>query len=90
MDSSAIPKAFFDHQKWYMATLSSLSDSADAKATTSTTTKIIHTYTKSIQGFSATLTLSELEALKSSTGFISYTRDRPLKLHTTHSSQFLV
>lgn len=89
MDSSAIPKAFFDHQKWYMATLSSLSDSADAKATTSTTTKIIHTYTKSIQGFSATLTLSELEALKSSTGFISYTRDRPLKLHTTHSSQFL-
>lgn len=89
MDSSAIPKAFFDHQKWYLATLSSLSDSANAKTTTSTTTKIIHTYTNSIQGFSATLTLSELEALKSSPGFISYTRDRPLKLHTTHSSQFL-
>ncbi|PRQ48004.1 putative tripeptidyl-peptidase II [Rosa chinensis] len=89
MDSSAMPKAFFDHHKWYLATLSSLSDGVNAEATTSTTTKLIYTYTNAIQGFSATLTLSELESLKSSLGFISYIRDRPLKLLTTRSSRFL-
>ncbi|XP_062003246.1 subtilisin-like protease SBT1.9 [Rosa rugosa] len=89
MDPSAMPKAFFDHHKWYLATLSSLSDGVNAEATTSTTTMLIYTYTNAIQGFSATLTLSELESLKSSLGFISYIRDRPLKLLTTRSSRFL-
>lgn len=92
MDSSAMPKAFLDHQKWYLATLSSLSEGlleADEATSSASVTKLIYTYTNAIQGFSATLTLSELESLKSSPGFISYIRDRPLKLHTTRSSQFL-
>nr|XP_011464036.1 PREDICTED: subtilisin-like protease [Fragaria vesca subsp. vesca] len=91
MDSSAMPKAFLDHQKWYLATLSSLSEGlleADEATSSASITKLIYTYTNAIQGFSATLTLSELESLKSSPGFISYIRDRPLKLHTTRSSQF--
>ncbi|KAH7520190.1 subtilisin-like protease SBT1.9 [Ziziphus jujuba] len=85
MDSSAMPRAFSTHHSWYSATLSSISDNSKAP----TSSKLIHTYTNSIHGFTAKLTLSELEALKNSPGYISSTPDRPLKLHTTHSSQFL-
>ncbi|GMY11777.1 subtilisin-like protease SBT1.9 [Fagus crenata] len=87
MDSSAMPKAFFDHHSWYLATLSSTSD--NPKATTTTTSNLIYTYTSSIHGFSASLTPSQLEALQKSPGYISYTPDRPLTMHTTHTSQFL-
>ncbi|CAN6680108.1 unnamed protein product [Malus baccata var. baccata] len=86
MDSSAMPKAFSGHERWYLATLLSISDSAKSS---NSTTKIIHTYTNSIQGFSAVLTLSELEALKKCPGFVSFAHDGPLKLQTTHTSQFL-
>ncbi|PRQ48006.1 putative tripeptidyl-peptidase II [Rosa chinensis] len=83
MDSSLKPKPFLDHHNWYLATLSSLSEGANGKM------KLIHTYTEAMQGFSAILTLSELQALTSSLGFVSYSRNRPLKLLTTHSPQFL-
>nr|XP_048335461.1 subtilisin-like protease SBT1.9 isoform X2 [Ziziphus jujuba var. spinosa] len=82
MDSSAMPRAFLTHYSWYSATLSSISDNSEPP-------KLIHTYTNSIHGFSAKLTLSQLEALKNSPSYISSTPDRPLKLHTTHTSQFL-
>ncbi|GKU98944.1 hypothetical protein SLEP1_g11878 [Rubroshorea leprosula] len=83
VDSSAIPKVFSGHHTWYLSMLSSISDTASA------TSKLIYTYSNSIHGFSASLTSSELEALKNSFGYISSTRDLPLKLHTTHTSQFL-
>jgi len=87
MDSSAIPKVFSSHQSWYLATLSSIS--VNLKTTTTTTSRLIYAYTSSIHGFTASLTLSELEALQKSPGYISYTHDRPLTMHTTHTSQFL-
>ncbi|KAM2003234.1 hypothetical protein ACFX15_026824 [Malus domestica] len=62
-----MPKALFGHEGWYLGTLSSISD--NAKSSTSTT-KLIYTY--SIQGFSVVLTLYELEALKESHGFVSF------------------
>ncbi|XWS33601.1 hypothetical protein CRYUN_Cryun22dG0097000 [Craigia yunnanensis] len=83
MDSSAMPKAFSSHHSWYLSTLSSVSESDTS------TSKHLYTYTSAINGFSATLTLSELEALKNSFGYISFTPDVPLKAHTTHTSQFL-
>ncbi|KAK1586387.1 hypothetical protein Q3G72_002088 [Acer saccharum] len=76
MDISAMPKAFSGHHSWYMSMLSSSS-------------KHIYTYTDSIHGFSAILTSSELESLKNSPGYVSSTRDHPLKVHTTHTPQFL-
>ncbi|KAK3222025.1 hypothetical protein Dsin_009050 [Dipteronia sinensis] len=76
MDISAMPKAFSGHHSWYMSMLSSSS-------------KHIYTYTNSIHGFSAILTSSELESLKNSPGYVSSTRDHPLKVHTTHTPQFL-
>ncbi|KAK9284118.1 hypothetical protein L1049_023285 [Liquidambar formosana] len=94
MDSSAMPKAFSDHQSWYSATLSSISEDTSKATTTTTTTtstssRLIYTYTCSIQGFSASLSLSELEALKKSPGYISFTKDLHVTVHTTHTPQFL-
>lgn len=87
MDSAAMPKAFTDHHNWYLATISSISDTP--KGAFMAISKHIYTYTSSVHGFSACLTSSELEQLKKSPGYISSTPDRPLKMHTTHTSQFL-
>ncbi|TYJ10456.1 hypothetical protein E1A91_A11G209300v1 [Gossypium mustelinum] len=90
MDPSAMPKAFSSHHSWYFSMLSSISDTSEAASASSTvTSKHLYTYTHSINGFSATLTLSKLESLKKSFGYLSFTRDRPLTVHTTHTSQFL-
>ncbi|XP_065875224.1 subtilisin-like protease SBT1.9 [Euphorbia lathyris] len=89
MDSTAKPTAFFNHHYWYLATLSSIFDIVDSNVTPCTFNKHLYTYTSSANGFSATLTNSELEALKKHPGYISHTRDRPLQVHTTHTSQFL-
>ncbi|GKV04603.1 hypothetical protein SLEP1_g16746 [Rubroshorea leprosula] len=43
----------------------------------------------SLSGFSASLSPEELEALKNTPGYVSSIRDSPVKLDTTHSSQFL-
>ena len=85
MDKTAIPKAFSSHQSWFHSTLSSISESSEIPISS----KLIHTYTNSMHGFSATLTPSELEALKSLPGFVHFTPDRPMKLHTTHTPKFL-
>ncbi|OMP01977.1 hypothetical protein COLO4_11438 [Corchorus olitorius] len=89
MDSSAMPKAYSSHHSWYLSMLSSVSESSKAAAVSTSPSKHLYTYTHSVNGFSAVLTLSELEALKNSSGFISFTRDLPLKVHTTHTSHFL-
>ncbi|KAF2295276.1 hypothetical protein GH714_032409 [Hevea brasiliensis] len=86
MDLSAMPKAFSDHHNWYLTTISSISDTS--KTTFTPNSKHIY-YPSSVHGFSAILTSSELEKLKKSPGYISSTRDRPLKVLTTHTSQFL-
>ncbi|XP_055959540.1 subtilisin-like protease SBT1.9 isoform X2 [Mercurialis annua] len=62
---------------------------AATKETIAPTSKHLYTYTHAIQGFSARLTVSELESLKKHPGYVSSSRERPLKLHTTHTSQFL-
>ncbi|KAH7567440.1 hypothetical protein JRO89_XS07G0074100 [Xanthoceras sorbifolium] len=91
MDLSAMPKAFSGQHSWYSATLQSVS----ATTTTTTTTnvrsssKLLYSYNHVINGFSASLTPAEHEAVKSSPGYISSIRDLPVKPDTTHSSQFL-
>lgn len=85
MDKSAIPKAFPTHHSWFESTLSAISENSQLP----TSSKLIHTYTNSIHGFSAVLTPSELEALKNSPGYVHSTPDRQLHPHTTHTPQFL-
>lgn len=85
MDLSAMPKAFSSQHSWFSATLSSLA----AATTAATSSKLIYTYTNVMHGFSAILSPSELEALKNSPGYVSSTRDFPVKADTTHSTEFL-
>ncbi|KAL5556991.1 hypothetical protein UlMin_039227 [Ulmus minor] len=85
MDQSAMPRAFPTHHNWFMSTLSSVSDNSKIPVTS----KVLHTYTNSIHGFSATLTPTELEALKKTPGYVHSVQDRRLRAHTTHTSGFL-
>ncbi|XP_010028239.2 subtilisin-like protease SBT1.9 [Eucalyptus grandis] len=86
MDTLSMPKVFSDQRSWYLATLSSISEGG---ATSTPLDKLVYTYSSSVQGFSATLSRPELESLKRSPHYVSSTRDRPLKLHTTHTPSFL-
>ena len=88
MDSSAMPKPFSGHHAWYSSVLSAISDGL-AASTTSTTAKLIYSYSNSINGFTAILTPSDLEALKRSPGYLSSTTDQFLQPHTTRSQKFL-
>ncbi|XP_050365249.1 subtilisin-like protease SBT3 [Argentina anserina] len=83
MDSSFMPKAFADHHSWYLSTVDSV------LSTSSISSKLIYSYTHVLHGFSASLSVPELEALKTYPGYISSVRDLPVKPDTTHSSQFL-
>ncbi|GMN30170.1 hypothetical protein TIFTF001_002724 [Ficus carica] len=87
MDKSAMPRAFSSRQSWFKSTLSSISENSIPPISISS--KLIHTYTNSIHGFSATLTVSELESLKNIPGFVHSTPDYPLNPHTTHTPEFL-
>ncbi|XP_010484555.1 PREDICTED: subtilisin-like protease SBT1.9 [Camelina sativa] len=81
MDLSAKPLPFPDHQSWFSTTLTSV--------ITDRNPKIIYAYTDSVHGFSAVLTNSELQRLKHKPGYVSFTKDLPVKLHTTFSPQFI-
>lgn len=78
-----MPKAFANHHSWYLSTVDSV------LSTSSISSKLIYSYTHVIHGFSASLSVAELEALKTSPGYISSVRDLPVKPDTTHTSQFL-
>ncbi|CAN1191941.1 Subtilisin-like protease SBT3 [Linum perenne] len=82
MDSNAMPKAFSTQQHWHSATLDSVS-------LTTSSSNLIYSYTHVIDGFSATLSPSELESLQTSPGFLYSIKDLPVKHDTTHSTQFL-
>ncbi|KAJ6337821.1 hypothetical protein OIU76_007491 [Salix suchowensis] len=92
MDLSVMPGAFSGQHQWYLSTLADVSDRSTARATAITSTassKHLYSYTHVINGFSASLTPSELEVLKNSPGYISSIKDLPVKHDTTRSSKFL-
>ncbi|XP_016466644.1 subtilisin-like protease SBT3 [Nicotiana tabacum] len=88
MDFSAMPKAFSSHHNWYLTTLSSVSDSS-TNYKDFLSSKLVYSYTNAIHGFSASLSPSELEAIKNSPGYVSSIKDISVKIDTTHTSQFL-
>ncbi|KAM3754865.1 hypothetical protein ACB098_03G197100 [Castanea mollissima] len=86
------PKDFGSHQEWYLSTLTSALETSKLSTTNSfstSTSKLFYSDTHVIDGFAASLSLSELEALKSSPGFVSSIKDLPVKVDTTHSPDFL-
>ncbi|KAJ8763281.1 hypothetical protein K2173_026182 [Erythroxylum novogranatense] len=93
MDLSAMPKAYSGKHGWFFAILSSVLDDSSSRSSTSLSTisssKLLYSYDHVINGFSASLTPSELEALKGSPGYISSIKDLPVKKDTTHSTKFL-
>lgn len=89
MDSSSMPKAFSSHHKWYLTTLASISNSIETSTDFVSSSKLVYAYTNVMNGFSATLSPSELESLRNSPGYVSSVKDTSVKVDTTHSYQFL-
>lgn len=88
MDLSAMPKAFSDHHNWYASALSSIRHHPKISTTTHSM-DIIYTYSNVMHGFSASLSLAELESLRNLPGFVSSHRDLPVRVDTTQTPQFL-
>ncbi|KAK2410135.1 subtilisin protease SBT3 [Trifolium repens] len=86
MDLLAMPKVFLNQHRWYESTLSQITTNNIPRSTSS---KIIYTYNNVMNGFSASLSSEEHEALKISPGYISSIPDLPLKFDTTRSPQFI-
>ncbi|KAK4749410.1 hypothetical protein SAY87_026859 [Trapa incisa] len=86
MNAQTMPEEFSDHHSWYLSTLASISE---ATQESSSSIKLIYTYSNSLHGFSAVLSQVELESIKKHPAFVSYSRDRMLQLHTTHTPEFL-
>ena len=92
MDASEKPKDFGSQQEWYLSTLTSAFETSKLSTTntfSTSTSKLIYSYTHVIDGFAASLSLSELEALKGSPSFVSSIKDLPVKADITHSPDFL-
>ncbi|CAI9753823.1 unnamed protein product [Fraxinus pennsylvanica] len=89
MDLSSMPKAFSSHHNWYLTTLASISNSIETSTDFVSSSKLVYAYTNVMNGFSATLSPSELESLRNSPGYVSSVKDTSVKVDTTHSYQFL-
>ncbi|KAK7389744.1 hypothetical protein VNO78_25035 [Psophocarpus tetragonolobus] len=88
MNTSAMPKAFSTQQSWYLSTISSALQNSKY-STNHLNSKLIYTYTNVFSGFCANLSPKELEALKTTPGYVSSMRDLLAKPDTTHSPHFL-
>ncbi|CAN6270182.1 unnamed protein product [Urochloa humidicola] len=84
MDVEKMPAPFVEHEGWYLSVLSSLASSASEAAPVH-----LYTYTHVMHGFSASLTASQLEALKSVDGHVAAFPESFGRLHTTHTPAFL-
>ncbi|KAM0939931.1 putative tripeptidyl-peptidase II [Dioscorea sansibarensis] len=85
MDVSAKPSPLSNLESWHMSILSSISSSkSDEKPATH-----LYSYNHVIQGFSAVLTLRQLENIKQVPGHVATYADWYGKLHTTHTPKFL-
>ncbi|XP_075484921.1 subtilisin-like protease SBT3 [Primulina tabacum] len=90
MDKSFMPKAFVSHKDWYSFTVNSLrSVKQKSKDQHLIPRSLIYTYDYAMHGFSAVLSVDEVEVLKKSPGFVSAYRDRNVTLDTTHTFEFL-
>ncbi len=90
MDSSLMPKAFTSHNYWYSSIIDSFkSANLESPYRNPSSPSLLYTYVNAFHGFSAVLSLHELETLNKSLGFISAYADTTSKLATTYSLEFL-
>uniref|UniRef100_A0A7N0SXL0 Subtilisin-like protease SBT1.9 n=1 Tax=Kalanchoe fedtschenkoi TaxID=63787 RepID=A0A7N0SXL0_KALFE len=94
MDKATMPKAFANHHHWYRATLTSAVEqssrlTADQASDDAGRDRLVYSYDNVVHGFSAVLSVSELEALKNLPGYVSSMKDLPVKPDTTRTAQYL-
>ncbi|KAM5561825.1 subtilisin-like protease SBT3 [Rosa sericea] len=90
MDKSLMPKFFTSHQHWYTSIVDSFKTEIQTSSDShSFSPSLLYTYDNAIHGFSAVLSVDELETLKKSPGFVSAYNDKTVTLDTTHTSEFL-
>ncbi|KAF9602794.1 hypothetical protein IFM89_031563 [Coptis chinensis] len=90
MDKFAMPKAFATPHDWYLATINSLKvPGATNSDKLKSMPRILYTYDIAIHGFSVVLSFEELNSLQKSPGFVTAYPDKVVKLHTTHTPEFL-
>lgn len=77
VDRTTKPSIFPTHYHWYSSEF------------TTDSTRILHTYDTVFSGFSATLTPSQADSLRSHPSVLAVFEDRRRHLHTTRSPQFL-
>ncbi|PON34242.1 Subtilase [Parasponia andersonii] len=76
------PSFFTSHHHWYTSIIDSLPQTPHP-------TKLLYTYEKVVNGFSATLTAAQASGLRDSPGVISVVPDQARQLHTTRTYSFL-
>ncbi|KAL7180500.1 hypothetical protein ACSBR1_043660 [Camellia fascicularis] len=74
------PTSFISHRRWYSSILDSVSASSS---------HILYTYDRAINGFSARLNASQAADLRRVPGILSVLPDRLHHIHTTHTPRFL-
>ncbi|CAI0414082.1 unnamed protein product [Linum tenue] len=73
-----------DLESWYSTFLPDTT-----LASSSSTTRLVHTYRNVVTGFAAKLTKGEVKAMEKKDGFISAQREKMYSLHTTRTPAFL-
>ncbi|KAL5583669.1 hypothetical protein UlMin_016111 [Ulmus minor] len=76
------PSFFTSHHHWYNSILHSLPSSPHPS-------KLLYTYEKAVNGFSATLTASQAAKLRGTPGVLSVVPDQVRQIHTTRTYRFL-
>ncbi|GMN25947.1 hypothetical protein TIFTF001_001125 [Ficus carica] len=91
-----MPKAFTGHHHWYSSIVDSLKTSNSTSVAShdhdhdcSFLPSLVHVNDNALHGFSASLSLDELEELKKAPWFINSYVDRHATLDTTHTYKFL-
>ncbi|KAL1342220.1 hypothetical protein HN51_028791 [Arachis hypogaea] len=93
MDKSLMPQVYASHSDWYESTirysikLSSISDHLTTNSNNNN--NLVYTYDEAMHGFSAVLSLDELEAIKNTHGFVAAYPDRFVTVDTTHTFEYL-
>ncbi|GMY19305.1 subtilisin-like protease SBT3 [Fagus crenata] len=91
MDKSLMPKAYTSPYYWYSSIIDSFkfTNHESPYSNLSSSPSLLYTCDNALHGFSVFISLDELEILNKSLGFISACADKPYKLTTTSSPEFL-
>ncbi|XP_050242438.1 subtilisin-like protease SBT3 [Quercus robur] len=90
MDKFLMTKAFSRHHYWYSSIIDSFKfTNLESPHTSLSSPLLLYTNDNAHHGFGAVLSLDELETLNKSLGFISACADKPFKLATSYSPEFL-